>query len=247
MANEMMIPALPCVSINDTLAFYVAMGFEITYQQARPNTYACVKRDNIELHFFTMKGYDNPANSYSTCLVLVDDVQDLHRAFAARLREHYGKLPIVGIPRITRPNNNNASGDFRFNVVDPGGNWIRFIQKATATDQYPSTDDLTNKFSRAIRGAALLKDSKGDYPAAAKILDTALADVGDDVTPVQRVQALILRAEVAAHMGDDAHAKRLLGDMGEVALTEDDKSALVGEFERMDELAAMFDVPQSAD
>lgn len=51
MANEMMIPALPCVSIKDTLAFYVAMGFEITYEQARPNTYACVKHDNIELHF----------------------------------------------------------------------------------------------------------------------------------------------------------------------------------------------------
>jgi len=49
MANETMIPILPCGSINETLEFYVAMGFEITYQQARPNTYACVKLDNIDL------------------------------------------------------------------------------------------------------------------------------------------------------------------------------------------------------
>lgn len=235
-----MIPALPCVSIKETLAFYVAMGFEITYQQERPNTYACVKHDNIELHFFTMKGYDNPANSYSTCLVMVDDATQLHKTFAARLRQQYGKVPVVGIPRITRPNNNNASGDFRFNVVDPGGNWIRFIQKHTATNEYPSTDDLTNKFSRALRGAALLKDSKGDYPAAAKILDTALASDDEDVTAVKRVQALIMRAELAAHMEDNDHVRRLLADIGQMSLSENERNTLADEFQRVDELAQML-------
>ena len=57
MANEITIPALPCGSINETLKFYVALGFEITYQQSRPNTYGCVKYEDIDLHFFTMKGY----------------------------------------------------------------------------------------------------------------------------------------------------------------------------------------------
>ena len=76
MAGEITIPILPCRSINETLEFYVAMGFEITYQQARPNTYACVKYEAIDLHFFTLKGYE-PKDSYSTCFVLVaaSDVQ----------------------------------------------------------------------------------------------------------------------------------------------------------------------------
>jgi hypothetical protein len=66
MANEMTIPILPCRSINDTLEFYGALGFEIAYQQERPNTYACVKLGDINLHVFSMKEYE-PANSYSTC------------------------------------------------------------------------------------------------------------------------------------------------------------------------------------
>ena len=57
MANEVTIPMLPCKSIDETLEFYTALGFEITYQQ-RPNTYGCVKYEEINLHFFTLKGYE---------------------------------------------------------------------------------------------------------------------------------------------------------------------------------------------
>jgi len=64
MTNEITIPILPCQSINETLHFYVALGFEITYQQTRPNTYACVRRDDIELHFFALKELA-PADSYT--------------------------------------------------------------------------------------------------------------------------------------------------------------------------------------
>ncbi len=41
MANETTIPMLPCRSIDEMLTFYVALGFEVTYHQTRPNTYAC--------------------------------------------------------------------------------------------------------------------------------------------------------------------------------------------------------------
>ena len=76
MADEITFPILPCRSIDETLTFYTALGFEITYKQARPNTYACVKREGIELHFFTLKGYE-PKDSYSTCFVLVSDLAPL--------------------------------------------------------------------------------------------------------------------------------------------------------------------------
>ena len=42
--TERTIPILPCRSIDDLLAFYRALGFAVTYQQERPNTYAVVVR-----------------------------------------------------------------------------------------------------------------------------------------------------------------------------------------------------------
>ena len=42
MTNEITIPILPCRSTNEVLEFYRALGFEVTYQQAKPNHYAVV-------------------------------------------------------------------------------------------------------------------------------------------------------------------------------------------------------------
>ena len=56
MTNEICIPLLPCHSIDETLTFYRALDFEVTYQQAKPNLYAVVQRGGIELHFFAMQG-----------------------------------------------------------------------------------------------------------------------------------------------------------------------------------------------
>jgi len=78
MATETTIPLLPCVSLDETLDFYRALGFEMTYQQARPNPYAVVRRGGFELHFFGLKGLE-PASAYSTCLVAVPEVEPLHR------------------------------------------------------------------------------------------------------------------------------------------------------------------------
>jgi hypothetical protein len=64
--------------------------------------------------------------SYGSCVVITDDIEPLFDAFAAGLRAAYGKLPVSGFPRITRPrrrkNNDNRTG---FSLVDPSGNWIR--------------------------------------------------------------------------------------------------------------------------
>ncbi|MEP7191073.1 MAG: VOC family protein [Roseiflexaceae bacterium] len=99
MTGEITIPLLPCRSINDLLEFYRALGFEVTYQQAKPNNYAVVCRDGIELHFFSMREF-NPATSYSSCYVRVSDVDQLYGAFTAGLRQTYGRLPSAGIPRV---------------------------------------------------------------------------------------------------------------------------------------------------
>ena len=234
MANEMMIPALPCASIDETLDFYTALGFTITYQQTRPNNYGCVKYEDIDLHFFSMKGYV-PAESYSTCLVMIDDVNTLYATFAANLRARYGKLPIAGIPRIGKPSTHNAAGDWRFNVIDPGGNWIRFIQR-----HQPEKAEATRRMTaleRAVESASFLMVGKGDYAAAAQVLDKSLAqDKGEDV--VGRVRALVLRAEIALHLGDQPLVKQLLAEADSAALSDDQRAQLGDALLRADEIKA---------
>lgn len=235
MANEITIPLLPCAAIDETLQFYVALGFEITYQQQRPNTYGCVKREGIELHFFTLKGFD-PANSYSSCVVLVQDVDALHAAFITSLRQHYRKIPVAGIPRITKPNNNNAAGDRRFNVIDPGGNWIRFVQQTGKTEEAAAPEKTTSQLARAILAAELLMNSKGDFPAAAKMLDAALERNEPGITNIQRIQAWVLRTEAALNMDDTLLAGKLISDIHQTALTEVERSALADAFENLEAL-----------
>lgn len=235
MANEITIPILPCAAIDETLQFYVALGFEITYQQQRPNIYGCVKREAIELHFFTLKGFD-PANSYSTCVVLVEDVDDLHAAFITNLRQHYRKIPVVGIPRITKPNNKNAAGDRRFNVIDPGGNWIRFVQWTGKAEEAAAPEKATSQLARAILAAELLVNSKGDFPAAAKMLDAALERNEPGITNIQRIQAWVLRAEVALNMDDAALAGKLISDIHQIDLTAVERSALADALENLEAL-----------
>jgi hypothetical protein len=56
MANEVMVPLLPCASIDDMAEFYEMPGFRRTYRQLKPNPYVVVQREDIHLHFFGMPG-----------------------------------------------------------------------------------------------------------------------------------------------------------------------------------------------
>lgn len=237
MANEITIPILPTRSIDETLAFYVALGFEVTYRQARPNTYACVKYEDIELHFFTMKGYE-PKNSYSTCFVHVPDLVGLHQVFCDGLRRHFGRLPVAGIPRISKLNNANSEKQLRFNVIDPGGNWIRFGQigaQPAESDDTAAHKSAETKLARVTRAADWLVEAEGDFEAAAQMLDKVLAD-RESASLVDRVRALVLRASLAVSLDDQALARTLLTEVRRLPLDEADRVALAAEMQRADDL-----------
>ena len=179
MANELTIPLLPCPSIDEIVSFYEMLGFEITYRQTRPNPHVAVRREDINLHFFGMDGYD-PVQSYSTCLVIVADTSELFEAFAAGMRSVHGKLLVSGIPRMTRPRlrNDRYTG---FTVVDPGGNWIR-IHKAA---QEP---EAQSKLAKAMEDAARQADARGDERQGLKILEGALMRATGDEPELQAVR-----------------------------------------------------------
>ena len=78
MAGELTIPILMCVP------FYEVLGFQVTCRQARPNPYAAVRREDIQLHFYEPEGFD-PQRSYGSAIVVVPDAAALYRAFARRI------------------------------------------------------------------------------------------------------------------------------------------------------------------
>ncbi len=78
------------------MSFYETLGFNITYRQIRPNPYAVVALEDIQIHLFGIEGF-NPEESYGSVIIAVPDPESLYRVFAAKLRERFGKLPILAL------------------------------------------------------------------------------------------------------------------------------------------------------
>lgn len=224
-----MIPLLPCRSIDDQIAFYESLGFEVTYRQKAPNVYASVQRGAIELHFFVLKGYE-PADSYSTCYVLVSDVDGLYGDFRAGLKRSLGRVPSRGIPRIGALRD-MSYGVRQFLLTDPGGNIIRIGQPLVAAGQ----ERPSSRLGKALEAANLLMYSRGDPETTARVIDAAIAD-DPDAPNLLLVQARILRAEAAHALGDDALATTLLREVGEVELGADERLAIHDDLARAEEL-----------
>ncbi|MEU8311207.1 VOC family protein [Micromonospora sp. NPDC048887] len=231
MANETTIPLLPCRSLDDVAPFYQALGFEVTYRQERPNPYLTLRREDLHLHFFGMAGFD-PADSYGSCLVVVDDLVAIHGAFADGLRAAYGKMLVAGVPRMTRPRpRRNQEGHSGFSIVDPGGNWIRFVGRTTQAE----TGDRGG-LARTLGNAVVQGDSRGNPGQAARILDGALArpDAADD--PAVHVEALVYRAELALQLGEPEAARELVGKARSVPLDDESRARLAGTLRHAEDL-----------
>ncbi|MGP3958596.1 VOC family protein [Nonomuraea sp. 3N208] len=232
MRTETVIPALPCRHLDDVLPFYTALGFDVTYRQERPNPYASVRRGGIELHFFGVPEFD-PAESMFTVIVLVPDPAVLHQAFAAGLREAYGKIPVSGIPRMTRPRRMQGTAG-GFSVVDPGGNWLRISRyKEDADEPGPSEGRL----ARAVAAAARQADSHGDEEAGIRVLENGLARHAD-APAVQRVPALVYLAELRMRTGDHDGAVAVLAEVEAMDLTPAEREALATDYAATAELTA---------
>jgi hypothetical protein len=229
---DRMIPILPCRSIDDQVAFYEALGFEVTYRQRAPNAFAAVRRGAIELQFFTMKGYE-PADSYSTCYVMTTEVDRLYADFRAGLKQSLGRIPTRGIPRIGAIGG-MSYGVRQFLLTDPGGNIIRIGQPLEAADT-ATADEPLPRLERALAAASLLLYSKGDPAMTAKVIDDALAATPDGSDPL-RVRAGVLRADAAHALGDDALAASVLDQLASIALEPAEQATLADDLARADEL-----------
>ncbi len=205
MAGERTIPLLPCASIDEIRDFYVPLGFEVTYRQLRPYPCLGLQRDDLALQYFGLDGF-RAEDSYGSCIVIVPDTEPLFDAFAAGLRAQFGRLPLTGFPRITRPRRRKNTGNLSgFSLVDPSGNWIRVF-----ADNFSSGGDVAavapSRLAGDLANAVVLADSKGDTAQALKILGAGV-ERHPDADPVDRVEALAFLAELCVRNGDQARAE----------------------------------------
>jgi catechol 2,3-dioxygenase-like lactoylglutathione lyase family enzyme len=231
MANERTYPILPCRELDESISFYECLGFRKTYRQTRPNPYAVVSLEEIQIHLFGMAEFD-PARSYGSVLIAVPDPDRLYQEFAAGLRKTFGKLPVAGIPRILRPR--KKYGTVRgFTVIDPGGNWLR-IYRLGDTEQEDSAEKAEG-LTQIIFVAARLGDAHGNEALALKTLENGLARFAD-ARAIELAKAYLYRAELAVRTRDYALAQSSLNAASSLELTEDEKATLAEEFAHVTEL-----------
>ena len=117
--TDLAIPILPSRSIQATVAFYQALGFE-GGAHGFDSGYAILRRGTLELHFFAHPALV-PSESWAGCYLRVQDVDGVYRAFSAC------SLPRSGIPRRDALED-KPWGLREFAVVDPDGNLLRIGQ-----------------------------------------------------------------------------------------------------------------------
>jgi len=195
------------------LPFYEALGFRVTYRQARPNPYAVVRLEDIEIHFAGIEGFD-PEDSYGSVVVMVPDADALYHDFASGLRAAYGKVPSSGIPRMLRPRKKLGTVG-GFSVVDPGGNWLRIYRTGEADE----SEEKPKGLALVLLSAARQGDARGDHVAAARMLDAGLAR-HTSAPAIERLPALVYRADLSVRMGDHAKATATLAEIRGLGLDD---------------------------
>lgn len=227
--SEMTGTAIPCLPIGvmeETLAFWTALGFEITYQQRAPNAYASIQNGTCELHFYALPAL-KPAENFSSCIVMVTEVENLHQEFSLRMRNLLGRAPAKGFPRISRM----RPGQTRFTVTDTAGNSIYFIKTGKedqlVSEAYKEPDQT--EWQRTLNLITRLRDYHLDDSKAAKVLDVALARHDPDGSS-EYGYALAARIDLAVALGEQELVPALLDRLEKRPLDAGEREALRREF-----------------
>jgi hypothetical protein len=117
-----------------------------------------------------------PHNRMGSAIVAVPDVDALYHAFAAGLRVAYGKLPIAGFPRITRPRKKFGIVH-GFSVIDVGGNWLRISKLGDQENE--EVEKKKTGLAKILNVATRLEDAHGDETKALKALENGLKQYPD--------------------------------------------------------------------
>lgn len=193
-SNETIVPLLPCLAPEETLTFWRALGFAVTWEQQKPYLYLAFRWSGIDLHYGRApEGVDPSQERTGGCLVMVDAVAPYHAHFTTAMRAHYGKVLGKGLPRITR----YRAGASRFTIMDPSGNSIVFIRRDEPEDlEYGGSKQLTG-LAKVLDNARILREFKQDDRHAFRALNSGLRRHGDTAAAVERAMAHAALIELA--------------------------------------------------
>ncbi|ANE43070.1 hypothetical protein SU48_04025 [Deinococcus puniceus] len=212
------------------------LGFKILYEQHAPYVYGSVALENIQIDFIGNKNIAPNHENGHMCLVAVTNIDELNKLFSSRIKAAFGKQLRSGVPRMNGVND-VKSGDRRFNMVDPAGNYLIFVQIAEKTakpTKVESSSPLT-PLARAVKAARLFAYSRDDPKLAAEHLDRAL-EKPDLLSVVTQFQAFILRADIAVMLDDRVTLEKYIKAAKSLVLEEADLLEVQEEVERLSEL-----------
>ncbi|MFF2550048.1 glyoxalase [Nocardia sp. NPDC058058] len=230
------VPVLWGGDLPETLDFYRTLGYTVTYEQTRPYTYGVVRRNGFDLHFGPTPKELDAQQAHIGCLVLVDEIAPWHSEFTAALRARYGRIPARGIPRITR----FRPGQSRFTVVDPVGNSVIYIQRDEPDFEYGGSKQLEG-LAKVLDNARILRDSKNDDAAAARVIETGLRRHAATATSADQVRALAALAEIAAAAEDSTRVDELLTRITQLELSDADRAIVADELRIVTDLQRWLD------
>ncbi|MGI5149208.1 glyoxalase [Plantactinospora sp. CA-294935] len=214
--DERTVPLLNCVSADETLAFWRALGFEVTWEQRRPYLYLALRWSGFELHYGAAPaGLDPALENTGGCLVMVGAVAPYHAAFVAAMRKTYGKVLGKGLPRITR----YRPGASRFSIVDPSGNSIIFIRRDEPQElEYGGAKRLTG-LAKVLDNARILREFKTDDLAAFRALNSGLRRHGATASGPDRALALAALIELSIALDEPDRVPEWGSRLREISLT----------------------------
>lgn len=197
--NERIVPLLPCFAPEETLAFWRALGFAVTWEQHKPYLYLAFRWSGFELHYGRgAEGVDSAQERTGGCLVMVDDVAPYYAQFTAAMRGAYGKVLAKGLPRITR----YRAGASRFTITDPSGNSIVFIRRDEPEGlEYGGSKQLTG-LAKVLDNARILREFKTDDRAAFRALNSGLRRHGAGAPAVEQAMALAALVELSTALDE---------------------------------------------
>ncbi|GGM27104.1 glyoxalase [Dactylosporangium sucinum] len=218
--NETTVPLLPCVAPEETLAFWRALGFAVTYEQTKPYLYLAFQWSGFALHYGpASSGVDPSQENTGGCLVLVDVVAPYHAAFTEAMRRTYGKVLAKGLPRITR----YRPGASRFTVMDPSGNSIIFIQRDEPAElEYGGSKQLQG-LARVLDNARILREFKQDDLAAFRALNSGLRRHGDSASAVEQAVALAMLLDLSTTLEEPERAPGWGARLSQLVLTTEER------------------------
>lgn len=235
------IPLFDCNyhAFDEHLEFYTAMGFQLIYYQKAPYRYASVTKAEIgEFGFYGVRKFEEEGNQ-GGCYINTPNVKAIYEELRTNLKAYYGKLPLKGMPKISRLN--KTAEDWRVNITDPSGNTIIIGESLGDSTELMEREvervkALKSKFEKAYASAYRFAHSKEDYLAARNTLEVAFTKQNEMDSQIMIYKANILQVEVFLQLNQLEKAKEAIRNAKAIVLNEDERSEHVLFIERLAEL-----------